>query len=501
MNLTRIAAALAACTALTSGSALALAPTETPDIEIYLSGATAQDGNVGLLFQDLCQPGTLDTYYDGPTGTAGSRHRAYFCTLDTSKVTGLSTTNPKVLLHKTSTSGAVGGSGIGVNPVMLKQPVEAMSIKNGNCLAPTGNETYWRCRITQAGDLIQQVPDGGVSDVNPELFTGSNTPTGVAPVDAAKVAKLLDVRSGGALVFNTPVTLNLRNALQKAQLATGDLPADCAVGNETERCMPSLSKNLIASLMTGQIGSWDKVKVVKPDGVSQPLTDFANSGDITDQKVYICRRANGSGTQATINAKILNAPCTAGAVNPLETSNDFTGPVVKLNAGSGDVDKCLTDFDSGANASTQNGGGVKAWAIGVQSTERNKNETLAYRFVKIDGAAPTLQNAASGRYGVVAEVTYQWLKSGGPTGDKLKIIQKIASDAGRPSIIANNNKGFTHLFGQGGYLAVSAAGYSVQESGVLDPNGPVTPYTHAPNGLSLDNCRIPVVDGNKANRL
>jgi hypothetical protein len=502
MTLNRIAAALAACMAFGSGSALALAPTETPDIEIFLSGATAQDGNVGELFKDICQANTLDTFYDGPTGTAGSRHRAYFCTLDTSKVTGLSTSNPKVLLHKTSTSGSVGGSGIGVNPVMLKQAVDAMSIKNGNCVAPTGTEAFWRCRISQTGDLIQQVPDAGVSDVNPELFTGPNTPTGVAPVDAAKVAKLLDVRSGGALVFNTPVTLNLRNALQKAQIATGDLPTDCTVGAETEKCMPSLGKNLIASLMTGQVGSWDKVKVVKADGSSQPLTDFAGANEITDQKVYICRRTNGSGTQATINAKILNAPCTAGAVNPLETSNDFTGPVVKINAGSGNVDDCLVDFNAGSNTSTQNASGVKAWAIAVQSTERNKNETKPYRFVKIDGAAPTIQNAASGRYGVVAEVTYQWLKSGGPTGDKLKVIQKIATDAGRPSIIATNNKAFTHLFGQGGYLAVSAAGYPVQDNGVLDPNAPVSPYTHAPNGLPLDNCRTPVVDsGAKANRL
>jgi hypothetical protein len=502
MQLHRIAAAIAACTAFVSGSALALAPTETPDIEIYMSGATAQDNNLGLLFDDLCVSGTLDTYYDGPTGSAGGNHRAYFCTLDSSKVTGLSTSNPKVLLHKTSTSAGVGGSGVGVNPVMLKQAVDAMSIKNGNCVAPAAGEAYWRCRISATGDLIQQVPDAGVSDVNPEMFVGPNTPAGVAPVDAAKVAKLLNVVSGGALVFNTPVTLKLRNALQSAQVFSGDLPSDCTVGDETTRCMPSLSKELIASLMTGQVGSWDKVKVVKSDGSSKPLTDFAGTGEITDQKVYICRRTNGSGTQATINAKILNAPCTAGYVSPLETSNDFTGPVVKLNAGSGDVEKCLVDFNAGSNTSNQNAAGAKAWAIGVQSTEKNKNETLAYRFVKIDGVAPTLDNAASGRYGVIAEVTYQWLKSGGPTGDKLKVIQRIAADAGKPSIIATNNKNFVHLFGQGGYLAVSAAGYSVSDTGVLDINNPVTPYTHAPNGLSLDNCRTPVVDsGAAANRL
>jgi hypothetical protein len=502
MQLNRIAAAVAACTALNCGLALALDASVTPDIEIYMSGATAQDNNLGLLFNDLCQAGTLDIYYDGPTGKAGSKHQAYFCTLDSSKVTGLTASNPKVLFHKTSVSGEVGGSGIGVNPVMLKQPLDAMSIKNGNCVPPAAGEDYHRCSVSNPGDLIQQVPDAGVSDVNPELFVGPNTPAGVAPVDAAKVAQLLDVRSGGALVFNTPVTLKLRNALQKAQATTGDIPADCAVGDESARCMPTLSKQLVASLMAGEIQTWDKIKVVNPTSkASQPLTDFAGAGDITDQKVYICRRTNGSGTQATINAKILNAPCTAGAVNPLETSNDFAGPVVKLNAGSGDVEKCLTDFDSGANASTQNAGGAKAWAIGVQSTEKNKNETLAYRFVKIDGVAPTLENAASGRYGIIAEVTYQWLKSGGPSGDKLKVIQKIATDAGKPSIVAANNKGFVHLFGQGGYLAVSAAGYDVSGNGVFDPNNPVTPYTHAPGGLPLDNCRVPVIDSNKANRL
>ena len=54
MNLNRIAAAIAACSAFLSGTASAgLQPGETPDIEIFLSGATAQDGNVGLLFQDL----------------------------------------------------------------------------------------------------------------------------------------------------------------------------------------------------------------------------------------------------------------------------------------------------------------------------------------------------------------------------------------------------------------------------------------------------------------
>ena len=135
------------------------------------------------------------------------------------------------------------------------------------------------------------------------------------------------------------------------------------------------------------------------------------------------------------------------------------------------------------------------------ATEKNPSNALAYRFIKIDGVAPTLQNAAAGRYGVAAEVTYQWLKSGGPTGDKAKIISRVATDAGKPSIIAANNKSFAFTWGQGGYLAVSTAGWEVSPTGELDLNNPVTPYTHAPNGLSLDNCRVPVVDSGKRNRL
>ena len=501
MKSKQLITAIAAGLAFNSGIALALPP-GAPDIEIILSGATAQDNNIGALFAELCVAGSLDEYRDGTSGSAGGNHRAYFCNLDTGKVTGLSATSPKVLFHKTSTSKAtgtaIGGSGIGVNPVLKKQPVDVMSINNGNCTAPANGEKYWRCRISQTGDVTPQVPDAGVSDVNPELFIGANTPAGVAPVDAGEVAKLLQVVSGGSLVFNTPVTLELRNALQRAQIEEGILAADC-LGKETEVCMPGMSKQLIASLLTGQVGKWDSVMVGKP-GSLKPLTDFA-SGAITDSKVHICRRTNGSGTQATINAKILNAPCTAGALDPVETSNDLAGPIVKLNAGSGDVERCLVDFNAGSNTSGQNAGATKAFAIGVQSTEKNPSNALAYRFIKIDGVAPTLQNAAAGRYGVAAEVTYQWLKSGGPTGDKAKIISRVATDAGKPSIIAANNKSFAFTWGQGGYLAVSTAGWEVSPTGELDLNNPVTPYTHAPNGLSLDNCRVPVVDSGKRNRL
>jgi hypothetical protein len=498
MQSNRIAAAVAVGAVLHCGSAAAHDPSVTPDIEIFMSGATAQDLNVRQLFEELCVANTLDVYFDNSvSANPGSAHTALFCTLDSQKVPGLSVNNPKVLFHKRS----AGGSAQGVNPVLDQQEIDAMVINNnGNC-AKTGGETFYRCRINAAGDLIKKVSDAGVSDINPELFRGVNTPAGSAPINPVKVSERMEVRSGGALVFNTPITKSLRDALQRAQIDNGELQAGCE-GKDDEPCMPSLSKHLIASLFTGNVGKWSEVKVVKKDGSSAPLTDYAQ-GQITDDKVHLCRRVDGSGTQSQFNVKFLHNPCTDGALSPSSTTNPANGPVVILNSGSGNVDVCLKDFNDGTNDSGSNGAGTKAWAIGVQSTERNAKLTRNYRFVKVDGVAPTLDNAFSGHYLDFAEVTYQWRKPAfnGPTGDKLKVIEKIANDAGKPSIIAKNNADFIHPFGRGGYLAVSTAGHTVPANAVFDATNPVTPYTHAPGGRSLDNCRVPVIDGRKPNRL
>ncbi|CAI8844548.1 hypothetical protein [Methylococcus capsulatus] len=497
MQVKKIAAAVAASSLGFCAQGWALEPGVSPDIEIFMSGASAQDGNVRQLFEELCVGGTLDVYFDNSNpSNPGSAHTAIFCQIDSSKVTGLSVNNPKVLFHKRS----AGGSAQGVGPVLDEQAIDAMMINNGNCQkdAASGN---WLCRISQPGDLAQKVSDAGVSDVNPAMFRSMNTPDGVAPVDPAKVSQRLDVVSGGALVFNTPVTKSLRDALQRAQIDMGSLDPDCE-GQDTERCMPSLRKYQIASLLTGNIGKWSEIKVVDKNGQAKgDLTQYAN-GSITDDKVYICRRVNGSGTQATTNANFLNAPCTDSALSPASTSNPLAGPVVILNSGAGNVDTCLDDFNQGTNNSKANAAGVKAWAIGVQSTERNANLKYNYRFIAIDGVAPTLANTASGHYMDWAENTYQWRKPAynGPTGDKLKIIQKIASDAGSPSLTAKNNAAYAHPFGQGGYLAVTTAGNTPSADGKFDPNNPILPYSHAP-GLSLDNCRVPVVNDNLPNRL
>jgi len=473
---------VAVSAALISTSAFALSPTTTPDIEIFMSGASAQDKGIAALFGDLCVAGTLDTYKDiANPAKPGKAHSAFFCNIDSAKVPGLSITNPKVLFHKRS----AGGSAQGVNPVIDEQAIDAMVINNGNCTNTVAGE--YECTIGAAGDLVSVVSDAGVSDVNPEMFVGVNTPAGSAGVNAAAVATKMEVKGAAALVFGIPVTTTLRNALQEAEFGVGD----ACVGAETEACMPSLSKGQVATIMTGSVKKWDQFFV---NGT--PLTTVA-SATPADTKVTVCRRTNGSGTQAQMNAKFLNYPCTAGAQEPAATGSPFFGPNIILNSGSGDVTLCLNDKNNGTNLSGTNFTSQTAWAVGVQSTEKNADLGDDFRFIKIDGYAPTLENAAAGRYSDVVEQTFQWRKSGALplTGDKLTIVDTIASNASAPSILATKlNTKFNHTFGQAGYLALSTNGFT----GAIpfDATNPVTPYTHAPAGLPLDNCRAPVSEGN-----
>jgi len=510
---------VAVSAALISSSAFALSPTTVPDLEIFMSGASAQDKAIAGLFSDLCTANSLDTYKDLRTdGKRGKSHTAFFCTLDNTKLSAsaqaaMTLTNPKVLFHKRS----AGGSAQGVNPVLDLQAIDAMVINNGNCTQIAGT-TDWNCSIANPGDTVSVISDAGVSDVNPEMFIKDNTPAGSAPVDGAKVAANLEVRGAAALVFGVPVTTTLRDALQVAQFGEA---SDCvtdkfdpalnnrAAAAESERCMPTLSKQQVATIMTGSVREWNSFKF---NGVG--LTDLIRSStnsaisnlapafsDGTPfDAVHVCRRVNGSGTQAQMSAKFLHYPCTAGADAPEATGNLDLGPVVVLNSGSGDVTNCLNAYNDGIIIDTQNEFADKMWAVGVQSTEKNANLADNFRFIKIDGVAPTLENAVKGTYFDVVEQTFQWRKGVAANlpleGDKLTIVSEIATNASSPVELATNsglNPKFNHTWGQAGYLALSTNGHTPSIPFVA--TNPVTPYTHV-RGATLDNCVVPRVNPN-----
>lgn len=554
-----------------SHGALALnIATTQPDLEIFMSGASAQDGAITALFKNLCGVNnplnnTLDIYRQG------TNHTAYFCTLSAADVPGLSGPK-KILFHKRSS----GGSGQGVTPVLAQTPIQHLNINRGAtnpCTAHATLANEWVCAATTTDpatytsaswtilprgfDFVTKTSDSGISDVEPAMFKGVNKPNDAA-ADFADPTNLMTVKAGASLVFGVPVSDNLYVALQQAQglLATsanstgvnclpgaygktGAFPvAGAAAYTEPtgDECMPSLTKNQVATLFAGQVKKWSELKVDHDNNVGTlpvPLTDAAivspggvalayNDYDLvagaivvtprtvapTDasNNVRVCKRIEGSGTGAVAYANFLNAPCSTTAMSP-EFNTNPTGPVKHEVSGSGDMANCLEDWADGENVTktitttgnpdvfntAMNTTLLKAWAIGHQSTENNAKHNRHYRFVKIDGVAPTVQNVFKGKYINWAEATFQYNGSGvgAPAGDSKLIIDKIAADAASPAIIASDlNPNFVHAFGQGGYLASNKTNTYLATFNLASP---VNAYSHAPGTLAPSSCRVPVM--------
>ncbi len=196
----------------------------------------------------------------------------------------------------------------------------------------------------------------------------------------------------------------------------------------------------------------------------------------------------------------LNAPCDPNAVPPLAAPGAlFGGPKVAENAGGSDLGRCLDDFSNGTNNSGQNSGTVKRWAIGLQFTTENADLSKDYRFVKIDGVAPTIQNVAAGDYPYYAEESFQWrtdintLHNASTTSDKndtVTLMQYIANTAVSPAALAAINTSYVHSFGQGGWLAIPSSTFV--PSNPFSLSNPVNTSTRAPFGKGPNTCQLPV---------
>lgn len=553
------AVAVALCTA--AGSASAFVPGSDPNAyplalagyyEVVFSGATAASNSVrNWVIDRVCNTtDPVDVYRRFTAGSYGNDW-AVACVVRTHQDTdgdgnvdaGETVTAKNVLFRKRDT----GGSGWGVTPVThpmnvalgtpatngvdLVNPggtatgfkVDIMSVTTGagagfNCdttanppvvLATGAGRSYneYKC----GGTVVQRVPDSGVSDIEPSKFFGINTPAGL-PAYAASGA--VSTFTFGALVFGTPVSLDLRNALQAVQFPNTSVchPANAgyAANGETEACMPSLTTTEIRSLFTGGIPTWNNFMVTNPAApagakISMRLhPDVAALGTVpADQKVQICRRVNGSGTQAQFNAIFLNWPCDTGVTLPAVAPGSLlTGPVVAENSGSSDVSRCLDDFNDGSNASTKNAGLVKRWAIGINSTENNANNAFSYRFVKINGSAPTIQAVHAGDYEDYAEQSMQYrtntttLLNNNLAADKtdtLTILAHMAAQGNTPNDTAIINTNYIFTWGQGGWLVTPKSTGGFNPSNPFSIGNPVNSSTRAPFGKAPNTCHFPTV--------
>ena len=483
------ATTLAAALLMSHNAAAGLNPTSSFDVTIRLAGASAVDNLIfDSVLKDICKS---DISVLNKPGTSSLPHKLgnYFGVACTAKTQGddpdidSALAGKKLLFIKRSE----GGSAFGANTLLEDPPRPIAQIDPSTCTADTtgpytsaipsvGTVDAYKCSNTTTGAHVAQ--DFGLSDVNPEMFKGANKPVGFSDVAASQVAaKFGAVKGVAAQVFGIVVTTGLRNALQTAQFGA---TSNC-IGNESEDCMPSLSKSLVLSLLSGKVNDWSTVSV---NGT--PLTTVAG---VADTAVKVCRRTPGSGTQATINNVIMGLPCSSGGTAPA-TGNT---PNITQGSGSSDVANCLTAWNTGTSKEistdlgtgkvTVNAAGQVGWALGPQGLEKADPN---FRFVKLDGVAPTAKNAHDGKYAMWSELTIQYRIDGANalSGGKLGFVNTLKNTIGR----ASNLKDLNALMPTPAYLALSTQSGQVPDA-VWKVENPVIGFTHTT--VNTDNCRTP----------
>jgi ABC-type phosphate transport system substrate-binding protein len=282
-------------------------------------------------------------------------------------------------------------------------------------------------------------------------------------------------------MFGVPVTLNLRNALQAAQ--------GLAVGSETEANMPSLTKSELRSLYTGYLAEW---------------TQISPSLAPADPTVYIARRVSTSGTQKSAEVYWTFQNCNSGvATIPAGSTNTnacSTGPdlaPVFEGSGSGNVLTCMNNHNTGGR-----------YAVGVLSMEFVPNTTTGtsgsgWRWIKVDGVAPTLLNAANGSYDFVFEASCNVRPTylgGRPANTALFVNTVCGPNAATPGQLGNSdviqavNAQFTQTFGDTGLLGLVANPANTPPAPPLTvaavADNPVWTFTRSGAGFP-NSCQLP----------
>jgi hypothetical protein len=439
-----------------------------------------------------------------------------------------------------------GGSGTGVGPVVVSKAMGFMKPSTGagtNCPSVSGTRTVagitaniWNCtgftyslspavaatfnEADPTSGAVSRVPDIGTSDIEPDKFATAfpeNIPTAdfnlnavLPPADATDVLPAyntsgLTKESLAALTFGIPVNVLMYQDLQREQFPSGHPlfndcnPAGATYGSiansadsaNSEKCMPSLTGNEIRSIYMkgGAIRSSTDFQYENPFGSASFTTLAATVNGATDNTIQICRRVKGSGTQAQFNAIMVGYPCDA-SVNTLVP--EATGPLTSFvteNEGSGDVEKCLNDFSNGTNTTGQNTALRKRWAVGIQSLEKNAPSAgtygNAYRFIKVDGFAPTLANVHAGDYYDFAAQSLQY-KTGAPAVT-VDAFNALKPEFQNPLNLPGLNK--TQAFGTAGWLALPSA--TVTPDAVLSVTRPVSWYRRVSAASTGNTCALP----------
>lgn len=411
-----VAAALAAPAAFATPT-----PEAVPGVQkIILSGATAPDLFVESAVKEMLDPATLKSYRDNATDLA-FQHRAWYG-LAKSGIPGVPAGTPILFVKRSK-----GGSVWGVDPVARASRIETLDFSacaaSGVPLPKDGNRVYdYLCPVKGLDPdspnfanpaLNNGVPsDFGVSDVSPALFKGPyNVEFGQTELSNAEVAKL---------------TIKPVNTLIMGLSATHAVPLSTR-----------LTRADYGNMLMGKIQDWSQIYDQDYDGVN----DFDGSPLPANTQVVVCRRVNGSGTQASYNWFFNNFPCETGFggdVPPASMGVNGTGGdnasgvvggsgteadpyqidptagfTVVNNSTSGDVRNCLKSAQNHTDHKIKGEDGnwyvVKFsnstepfQAVGVLSADSYGTES-GWSFRHIYGAgsyAPATQTASAGATGI-----------------------------------------------------------------------------------------------------
>ena len=454
------------------------------DNEFFISGATASDNAIKtFVANDLCASG-YDTYYDLVGTTEGGNWFTMSCTLKAVAPVPAALQGLDVIIHKRAKIGSL----YGIYPIALNSYVEFMNVKSnrgsGACVAAgvegtnsaIAGKPKWDCTVgtvasgfrdsaligagpatvrhpgntdecdyqTQAPTNPVAVPAGldticrraslGTSDVEAEMFSGVNltniTGDNFLKLTTAQLTKFNRTRTIGQL-FGVAVSNSVWQALQLAQTGS-NAPQDTTGVN-----WPSLTRDSIRQLLNGSVGLWsDVVKAAAPAGTINELT--------------ICRREQGSGTQASSNQFFFNYPCDAnnGAIAQ-DTVGVQTDPLangtgkyfVKENTSSTKVKNCLNQSDTVAGGADTFAGHATG-AIGVLSYNGDPGASDTWKWIKVDGILPSFQNAMLGKYDFWYETQIGWNNTttalGGITAKEIALNTALRTELAQPARITTS---------------------------------------------------------------
>ncbi|NJD07954.1 MAG: hypothetical protein FIA97_15890 [Methylococcaceae bacterium] len=547
LPLTRLSAAIALLAGSQAAHALVPWTDAVPAANvIYISGGAAQDAAFSNVIENvLAEPGTLDTFGDAKaidSSDWGARWTAYYFKAKSSFTQGLGGQNVVVVKR------SLGAAGYGVVPVIAGSELEELDISrltgaDGTTVKEEGAAGSHKYRVVvtsanAADTLTNVVSDAGILGVDAKLLLkpGSiNYPAAVARVNAtgsdvfpsniATVPNTFTQLSTGGQVHGIAVTSDFYKVLQAAQVISGTLPADTVIGDyEHERNIPTLGRNFVGSILSGKVETWDQVQVVAAAtahgataGTAYKLTDpvvTALAGVDVPTKVgaevpvAVSNRNAGAAIGAVAYASFLNYPWTEGAFAPATaTSQALEGtakPLVKQPGGVGATGNLLDDWNQGTNVSTLNNvNGAKRWGIGVQSADANNSGTAGtapedagkkhYRFVRIDGYLPSIENVASGNYADWAEGVL--LYNNATTGTKANVVEiltAIANGLSSPSTAGTVNQKLVTTWGNPGIFGLTSGGHT-QSIPYADAT-PVVAYSHKKGSAYLGEI-VPTISG------